>query len=313
MARPLRIELAGGFYHVISHGNGRLWLFRDDVDRKHFLRLLGKCVFKYRVTVHAFVLMTTHIHLLIETPMANLSQFMRKCLSDYGLYYNRRYRRRGSVFKTRYGSYLIQKDNYYLMIVRYLYNNPVKAGLVKNPEKYRWSSLYYLLHKRLVAKEIKWYKADSMMRLLGGKRGLIDLLAGGAAELPVVYQAFVGDKEWAEELIEENYDRISDEISGGKGMRKGIVDVERIIEYIAQAYKVSKRVVCVGECREARKLCLYYLCRYTPLEVQEVGEIFGMSRWAVSQVVHRMESGGLKAKERKIIQMLNKQMSHVKT
>jgi len=96
-------------------------------------------------------------------------------------------------------------------------------------------------------------------------------------------------------------------------MRKGIVDVERIIEYIAQAYKVSKRVVCVGECREARKLCLYYLCRYTPLEVQEVGEIFGMSRWAVSQVVHRMESGGLKAKERKIIQMLNKQMSHVKT
>ncbi|MBA7701927.1 hypothetical protein ES703_110675 [subsurface metagenome] len=68
MVRPLRIELAGGFYHVVSHGNGRLWLFRNDANRQQFLKLLGACVFKYKVVVHGFVLMTSHVHMLIETP-----------------------------------------------------------------------------------------------------------------------------------------------------------------------------------------------------------------------------------------------------
>ena len=99
MARPLRIELAGGFYHVIAHGNGRLWLFKSDEDRRQLLKLLGACVFKYKVVVYSFVLMTNHFHLLVETSLPNLSHFMRKILSDYALYYNLQYRRRGSGVK----------------------------------------------------------------------------------------------------------------------------------------------------------------------------------------------------------------------
>jgi len=311
MARPLRIEVAGGFYHVVSHGNGRLWLFRNDGNRRQFLKLLGACVSKYNVVIHVFVLMTTHIHLLVETPLPNLSQFMRKLLSDYGLCYNKRHRRRGSVFKSRYGSYFIQKDNYYLMAVRYLYNNPVKAGLVNDPSRYRWSSLYYLNHRRLAAQEVSWYKADDMLKLVGGKRGLADLTASKSKELPIVYSTFIGDKGWADEMIRENYDRITDDISGGREMKQGVVDVDRIIGFTARIRGISRKALLSGRDRVARKVCLYFLYRYTPLAAQEIGNIFQVSKWAVSQVVHRIETGELTTKEKKIIRMLK--MSNVKT
>lgn len=312
MARPLRIEFAGGFYHVVSHGNGRLWLFRSDINRKQFLKLLGACVFKYKVVVHGFVLMTSHVHMLIETPLPNLSQFMRKILSDYALYYNKCYQRRGSVFKSRYGSFLIQQDNYYQMVVKYLYNNPVKAGIVKSPDKYQWSSLYYLLHKRR-AKEINWYNAENMLKLVGGKQGLIDLMASGAEELPMVYSKFIGDKEWADDIINENYARITDEISTEKEMKKGIVNPEIIIELVAQIYKISKQGLITGRYSDAKQLCLYVLYKETPLGATDIGSIFQMSKWAVFKTVERMGQRKKTKKEKRILQQLQKQMSNVQT
>ncbi len=310
MARSLRIELAGGFYHVMAHGNGRLWLFRNDGDRKQFLKLLGVCVFKYKVVIHAFVLMTTHIHLLIETPLPNMSHFMRKFLSDYGLYYNKRYRRKGSVFKGRYGSRLIQKDNYYLMAVKYLYNNPVKVRLVKNPYKYRWSSLYYLLNKKL-AKEISWYKIDDVMEMVGGKRGLFDLMASEPEELPIVYKTFIVDKEWADEIISKNYDRINNEISNVREMKRGAVDPERIIGLVAQVYKISNKTLIAGGHREAKRVCLYVLYKNMPLGAKEIGDIFQMSKWAVFKTVHRMEDKKRTASEIRTIKLLKEKMSNV--
>lgn len=139
-----RIE--GGMYHITAHGNGRLWFFKNDANQRRFLDIRGSSACKYRVSVHAFVLMSNHIHLLVETPLANLSQFTQRCLSEYGLFYNCISQRSESVFKSRYGSFLVQKDRYYAAVVRYLYYNPVKAVIVASPELYRWSSLFYLLN-----------------------------------------------------------------------------------------------------------------------------------------------------------------------
>ena len=74
MTRPLRINLAGGWYHVTARGNNRQTIYADDRDRQHFLDLVGKMVERYRVRLHAYVLMTNHYHLLVETPEANVSQ-----------------------------------------------------------------------------------------------------------------------------------------------------------------------------------------------------------------------------------------------
>jgi REP element-mobilizing transposase RayT len=305
MARPLRIELGGGFYHVTAHGNGRLWLFRNDDNRNHFLNLLGASVLKYQVEIHAFVLMVNHIHLLVETRVPNLSQFMRKCLSDYALYYNRLYRRSGSVFKSRYGSFFIQEDNYYLALVRYLYNNPMKVGLVKSPYRYRWSSLYYLLHKAKM-KEISWYKADHVLRLVGGKRGLIELMGTGEEELPIMYRTFIGNKEWADKIIEEHSDRLSDEISREKEMRRGTVDIGRAIRDAAKIYGVSREVLITGKHKESRGVCINYLYHHTPLMAREIADIFKMSKWAVHKTVQRIAG---RKKAMKMLQTLKHKMS----
>lgn len=305
MARPLRIELAGGLYHVTAHGNGRLWLYRNAGNRVEFLNLLGSATLKYGVIVHGFVLMTTHIHLLVETPLPNLSQFMRQCLSDYGLYYNRCFRRRGSVFKARYQSFLIQKDDYYLMVVRYLYNNPVKARLVKCPEKYRWSSLYYLLNKRR-REEVSWFNAEEVLRLVGGRQGLVELLEEEVEELPYVYRAFIGDKEWADRKVIEQSEELDEEISGEREMRKGVFDVEQVIKLVAREYGVPKNQLYSGEASDPRKVCVYVLSKYTPLPAVEIGKMFEMSKWAVFKTVQRLAR---QKKEMKLVKKSKKRLS----
>ncbi len=96
MSRPLRIEYPGALYHVVSHGNGRLWLFKHDDGYSMFLDILGEYIKKYHVVIHNFVIMRNHFHLVVETKSANLGLFMNQVLRDYAMYFNRVSRRRGS-------------------------------------------------------------------------------------------------------------------------------------------------------------------------------------------------------------------------
>ena len=315
MARPLRIEVAGGFYHVISHGNGRLWLFRDDTTRVQFLTDLGISAGKYNVIVHAFVLMTTHLHMLIETQMANISQFMRKLLSDYGLFYNRRYNRKGSVFRSRYTSYLIQEDRYFMTVVRYLYNNPVKAKLVKRPELYRWSSLYYLLHPRLLQRELRWYEPTHLLEMVGGQRGLSDLMMPTSVteDVPVVYRTFIGDKKWAQNIIEKNKKKINDEISGSRELKLVNTDINVVLNIASHMYNMSGVDIVKRKDKNVWKVVVYFLYRCMPFSTDDVGRLFGVSKWAIAQTVHRMEARGLTDEEGAAIDRLKTKMSNVKT
>jgi putative transposase len=313
MARPLRIELAGGFYHIITHGNGRLWLFRNDKQRNHFLNLLGSSALKYNVTIHAFVLMTTHLHLLLETRFQNLSQFMRKLLSDYASSYNRWYRRRGSVFKSRYSSFLVQDDSYYLAASRYIYYNPVKAGIISSPEQYRWSSLYYILHKRIAQKEIKWYNCTAILELIGGRHGLLDLITGDSQKPPIVYGRFMGDKEWADKILNENANELVDEISREREMRAGIVDPMFVVNSIASELDSTAEDIVTGSNKRGRKLCLYILQRETALDARRIAAIFGMRKWAVLKTVQRMMHKKIPDEDVRLMELVKKKMSNVQT
>jgi REP element-mobilizing transposase RayT len=313
MARPLRIEIPGGFYHVMSHGNGRLWLYRNDRQRIHFLNLLGSSAFKYNIVVHAFVLMTTHFHLLIETPFPNLSQFMRKLLSDYAAYYNRWYQRRGSVFKSRYASYLIQDDSYYHVALRYIYYNPVKARVVKRPEEYRWTSLYYILHQKIAHKEIGWYNCNGLLELLGGRQGLVDLLRDEGEEPSIVYGKFIGDKEWADHILSENAERLCDETSKEREMRSGLVDPMTVVRFVASELKCDAIEITNGSNKEGRRLCLYILQKDTALDARSIAALFGLSKWAVLKAVQRMESKRKTNREKEVLRTLRRKMSNVQT
>ena len=140
MARPLRIEYSGSVYHITSRGNARQDIFDDDPDRNLFLDTLAKVINRYNWLCHAYCLMDNHYHLVIETPEGNLSEGMRQLNGIYTQAYNWRHRSVGHIFQGRYKAILIQKESHLLEVCRYVILNPVRAHMVEQPGRWKWSS-----------------------------------------------------------------------------------------------------------------------------------------------------------------------------
>ena len=149
MARKLRVQFEGAIYHVTIRGVERRRIFDDDADRERFITRLGDAVEEYGVRLYLFGCMLNHVHLLCETPRANLSAFMHKLQTAYTVYYNLRHRRAGHLMQGRFGAELVSGDEYLLKLSRYIHLNPVFVRGIKNlPMKdriqrlrsYPWSS-----------------------------------------------------------------------------------------------------------------------------------------------------------------------------
>ena len=149
MARALRLQFSGAIYHVTTRGNERRPIYRDDMDRRRFLAKLADYVQGHHIRLYAYVLMSNHFHLLLETPRANLVAFMQQLNSSYCTYFNRRHRRSGHLFGGRYKAKLVEGDEYLLRLTRYIHLNPVAIRSITSlplEEKqnalrgYSWSS-----------------------------------------------------------------------------------------------------------------------------------------------------------------------------
>lgn len=145
MARKARVEFAGAVYHVLDRGDRREAIFADEVDRQTFLRTLGEVCQRTGWQVHAYVLMSNHYHILLETPEANLVRGMKWFQSTYTQRFNRRHRLGGHLFQGRYKAIVVdpEEPNYLVTLSDYIHLNPVRAGLVEKGGKlfaYRWSS-----------------------------------------------------------------------------------------------------------------------------------------------------------------------------
>lgn len=140
MARPLRIELSGGVYHVTSRGDGREDIYLSDADREAWLEVFEQVCERFNWVCHAWCQMTNHYHLLIETPEANLAQGMRQLNGVYTQRFNRAHKRVGHVFQGRYKAIMVERDSYLLELARYVALNPLRAKMVKRLEMWRWSS-----------------------------------------------------------------------------------------------------------------------------------------------------------------------------
>lgn len=167
MARPLRIELAGGLYHVTSRGVKQGAIYLSDSDRVKWLALLGEVCKRFNWICHAYCEMTNHYHIVIETPEANLSRGMRHLNGVYTQYVNRTHQRVGRVFHGRFKSILMEKDNYLLELVRNVVLNPVRANMVRQPEKWPWSS-----HNAMIgnAEAPEWLQIDWLLSQFGKSR-----------------------------------------------------------------------------------------------------------------------------------------------
>jgi putative transposase len=148
MARGIRIEYAGAFYHVMARGNRRERIFSDNTDRRFFVQTLAEACQRTGWRMHAWVLMRNHYHLMLETPEANLVEGMKWLQNTYTRRFNTRHRLWGRLFGDRYKAVLIEgrKGYYYSSLMDYIHLNPVRVGLVRidrheSVRDYSWSSI----------------------------------------------------------------------------------------------------------------------------------------------------------------------------
>jgi len=141
MARKRRSDLPDGPFHVIAHAVASEPLFWDDVDRRVYLGLLQQTMERYRWRLLTFVLMDNHVHLLVIAASCDLSGALWWLHWNYAVHLHRRHPpRRGHVFESRPRTLPIGSDGYLLAVLRYIANNPIKAGVCSRPEEYRWSA-----------------------------------------------------------------------------------------------------------------------------------------------------------------------------
>src|SRR4030043_1773631 len=148
MARPLRMDYPDTFYHVLSRGNERKEIFHNEKDYLRFLDTLGKMVERFKLGVHAYVLMKNHFHLLVHTKEANLSRAIQWLGVSYSVWFNRRHQRSGHLFQGRFKSFLIENDRYFTVMCHYIHGNPLRAHVVKRLSDYRWSSYRAYINKK---------------------------------------------------------------------------------------------------------------------------------------------------------------------
>jgi putative transposase len=294
MARPLRIEFAGAFYHVTARGNERKDIFKSNRDRSQFLSYLESATERYDAVIHSYCLMTNHYHLLLETPSGNLSQIMRHINGAYTTYFNTKRKRSGHLFQGRYKGIVVEADEYAKELSRYIHLNPVRAGMVRSPGEYRWSSYRGYIGKDKAA---GWLCRDLVLGYSGKKisesqreyRDYVEAALGQDCHNPlreVVGSVILGSVGFVE-TIRDTYlkNRTSErDLPSLRALQRGVSSegIEQAVERVFGSDPALARKV---------KLYVYHTC--TAESLREIGNRFGISESGVSVASRRM---GLKIK-----------------
>ena len=155
MTRRARELSNSGFYHVMFRGINHQNLFEEKADFDYMLETIGKVKAEVGFEIQAYCLMTNHAHLLMkEKQMGVISIIMKKILTKYAMYFNRKYKRSGALIGSRYKSKAVEMDEYFIPLIIYIHQNPVRAGIVEQPEDYAYSSYQeYMGSKEIVNTE----------------------------------------------------------------------------------------------------------------------------------------------------------------
>src|SRR3972149_6145550 len=165
MPRGARFVFTDAFYHVFNRGINKQPIFISEDDYSFFLKKLKELRNKYDHSVYCVCLMPNHFHISIQTRKVPISKIMSSLTTSYSMYFNRKYQHFGSVFQNRFKSILIENDSYFLQLSRYIYLNPVKAGITKNPALYKYSSL-----REALGKEPTYFLDQDILRLVGNTK-----------------------------------------------------------------------------------------------------------------------------------------------
>ena len=185
MARKPRVHYPGALYHVILRGNGGQTIFFDDKDRTRFYFLVQEGIERFGHRIHAFCLMTNHVHLAIQVGRSRFLESCRILAFRYTRWVNWRQSRSGHLFQGRYKAVLVDADAYLQELTRYIHLNPVRAGMVKEPEDYLWSGhRAYLGLETIPWLTTEWVLGQFSERQVGSPEGLRKIRIGGEGRKP---------------------------------------------------------------------------------------------------------------------------------
>ena len=289
MSRPLRVEYEHAFYHVISRGHRRENIFRNDGDRKKFLNKLSLAAERLQLKIHAYVLMSNHYHLLIETPQANIAKAMHDINAGYANWFRNKYRLIGSIFQGRFKAIVVEKDEYLLVLSAYIHLNPVKAGMVKTPEEYIWSSYGSYIGKNKPPSFL--YMAEILAKFKRRSaygQYVIGFLADEKGISPEdVYgkNSFLGSDGFIRRALSgfRGGKRNDGEVSDEKTLRQ--VNADDVLEIMMTAFHIGEEDIWSRKKGNVyRKIFIYMLRKHTDLTLQEIGKMLGMKYRAVSEL-----------------------------
>jgi putative transposase len=291
MARRPRIHFAGALYHVISRGNRRQGIFRDEKDLKRLLTYLSHCKIRFPFRLYAYALMKNHIHLFLEVERVPLSKIMQSLLFRYTQYFNRRYRQVGHLFQGRYKAIVCDKDAYLLELVRYIHLNPVRARVVKRPEDYVWTGHLSYLAKREEDLIDQGFVLDQLGEDLSSakqryRRFVWEGMTGGHEEkyYQVKAQRYLGEDAFVERIEREKKE-------SGDWMYE--IPLEVISREVARAIGCREdELHSVRRSRQGslgRGMVAYLARRISGYRVKEIADHFRRSSVAVSEAIRKVE------------------------
>jgi len=288
MARKPRLHVPGGIYHVLIRGNGGDDIFFNKEDQTRFLLLLQEGTERFDYRLLTFCLMTNHIHLVIQVSDIPLSKIVQNVSFRYTKFINKKKKRTGHLFQGRYKAILVDGDSYLLELVRYIHNNPVRAGLVNDPVDYPWSSHCAYLGKN----DIPFLTTDLVLGQFGNK------LSVSCKR----YQNFVR-KSLNEDSREEFYagqvdsrvlgdDRFVDKIMNKKTPLKR-PQLDEIVSYVCRKYEIDEKELGFTSRRrdysEIRGVIAWMVSRLDSSSLMKVGKRFNRDVTTISRAARRIE------------------------
>jgi REP element-mobilizing transposase RayT len=326
MPREARLDAPGTLHHVMIRGIERADIFRDDKDREHFLWRAGEIVKATGTRILAWVLMDNHVHLLLFSGSSGLPKFMRRLLTGYALWFNRRYQRAGHLFQNRYKSIVCEEDQYLLELVRYIHLNPLRSQVVQNLEeldRYRWSGHGVLIGKVRQDWQERKYVLNQFGRgerqsvrayrkfieegkglgrrpeLVGG--GLVRSLGGWSKVLSLRNRGeetehdsrILGSGDFVQAVMRDAEEAIARQLRN-----RGTKRIEEMIRRMCRESGVSEKELGSGSQRrrvsEVRTEIACYLSRETGISMAEMARRLGVGTSAIAMAMRRRNCEGRK-------------------
>lgn len=297
MARALRIEYPGAVYHVTSRGNERREIFRDDEDRAQFLQFLAEAVTRFGWILNDYTLMSNHFHLVFETPSPNLSRGMQWLNGTYAAWFNRKHRRSGHLFGGRFHAFIVEKEAYYLELLRYVVLNPVRAKIVARPEDYRWSS-YRAMAGYEAAPE--WLNVTELAAFFGPDRAGREKFRAYVEEKltseerlfdRVQRQIYLGTERWIASLRERIESKPRSDAHPRAQRAVGRPSMTTIVDAVAGELRIEGSRLLEGRGGVGRMLVAWLGWREGLHSLRAIADTLGLrSLGRVSNLVHEAEA-----------------------